>query len=466
MNFSQFLVILRMRRKIILSVLILTVLATLALSLVLPKNYKATATLVLNYKGVDPISGVAVPAQLMPGYVATQVDIITSRSVALKVVDDLKIAENPAVKEDFFKETKGKGDIRTWLADALSKRLEVTPARESSVIDIVYKGPDPRLSADLANAFANAYQQVSVQLKVEPLKQAALYFSSQVKSLQTNLEAAQTKLSQYQHEKGIVNVDNRLDIETSRLNELSAQLVIAQGQRMEASSRRNNGGVSSPDVVSNPLVQRLKEELSTAESKLSEASEKYGTNHPLYIGAKAEADKLRSSLNEQIKTTISSVSSSERIYQQREGELRATLNAQKTKVLQLNRDKDEHLSLLMKEVEVAQHAYEAVTQRFNQTNLEGQSNQSDVALLNPAVAPLEPASPNIVLNTLLSVILGSLLGLMFGFLAEIVDRPVRTEADLIDALQAPVLGTLEWKASTRRRSIWSKWLSPRYLRSN
>ena len=456
-----------MRRKIILSVIVLTVLAVLAVSLILPKSYKATATLVLNYKGIDPISGSAVPAQLMPGYIATQVEVITSRNVALKVVDELKIAENPTVKEDFFAKTKGKGDIRIWLADALINRLEVIPARDSSVLDIVYKGPDPQFSATLANAFANAYQQVSVQLKVEPLKQAAVYFSTQTKVLQTNLEAAQNKLSKYQHEKGIVNLDNRLDVETARLNELSAQLVVAQGQRMEASSRRNQGGINSPDVIGNSLVSSLKQELATAESKLSEAAEKYGNNHPIYIGAKAEAEKLRSSLNEQIKNTISSVSSNERIYQQREAEIRGALGAQKAKVLQINREKDEHLALLMKEVEAAQRAYEVVTQRFNQTSLEGQSNQSDVALLNPASVPLDPSSPNILLNIIIALIAGTILGLLFGLLAEMIDRPVRSEADLVDMLHAPVLGTVEWRANSRRRfKFMPKWLSPRYLRSN
>ena len=87
MNFSQFILILRARYKIILSILTITVLTTLVVSLLLPKTYKATTALLLNYKGTDPVTGVTLPAQLMPGYMATQVDIINSPSTALKVVD-------------------------------------------------------------------------------------------------------------------------------------------------------------------------------------------------------------------------------------------------------------------------------------------------------------------------------------------------------------------------------------------
>ena len=86
MNFTQFILILKARVKTILITLSLVVLTTLAINLMMPKIYKGTASLVLNYKGVDPVTGLTLPAQLMPGYMATQIDIITSRNVAIKVV--------------------------------------------------------------------------------------------------------------------------------------------------------------------------------------------------------------------------------------------------------------------------------------------------------------------------------------------------------------------------------------------
>ncbi|RYF52133.1 MAG: chain length determinant protein EpsF, partial [Cytophagaceae bacterium] len=140
MNFTQFLLILRARYKIILLTLLITVATTVVVSLLLPKTYKATTSLVLNYKGVDPVTGLTLPAQLMPGYMATQVDIINSPRIALKVVDDLKLADSPVVKEQFMADTEGKGTIRDWLANLLLKNLDVVPARESSVLNIAFKG--------------------------------------------------------------------------------------------------------------------------------------------------------------------------------------------------------------------------------------------------------------------------------------------------------------------------------------
>ncbi len=446
MNFYQFLQILRGRRKIILLTLLVTVLTAFTVSLLQSKVYKSTTSLVLNYRGVDPVNGAALPAQLLPGYMATQVDIISSKNVALKVVDDLKLDQGSEVKEQFLEATGGHGSIRDWLAGLLLKNLEVLPSRESSVIDITFKGADPKFAASVANAFASAYQKTGVQLKSEPLQKVSGFFNDQSKLLRQNLEEAQNRLSKYQQEKGIVNADTRMDVETNRLNELSSQLVLAQSQLLEAASRSNgvqgSSGVS-PDVVSNSLIQTLKAELARAEARFSQSTQDLGRNHPQYRASQAEVSRLRAELNAQTAAISQSVANNARILQQREAELRNAFNQQKAKVLELNRARDE-IALLVREVENAQRAYDTTAQRFTQTSIEGQANLTDVAVLNTAVAPTRPAGPRVLLNTLLAAVLGAALGIAIGVLAEMADRRVRTVNDLVDVLDAPVLGVIDW----------------------
>lgn len=139
--------------------------------------------------------------------------------------------------------------------------------------------------------------------------------------------------------------------------------------------------------------------------------------------------------------------------------MRSALLAQRNKVLELNRERDQ-LSVLARDVDSAQRAYDATMQRFNQTNLEGQANQTDVSVLTRASAPLDMYSPKILLNLLLSLFLGSMLGIGFGLLAEKTDPRVRSENDLVSTLQAPVLGTIRWKPSGPRRLGLSRFLLP------
>nr|AAK15032.1 putative EPS protein 2 [Zoogloea ramigera] len=372
MNFTHLFLALRARYKIVLLILAVTVAAALAITAMMPKVYKASTSLVLNTKGVDPITGVTLPVQLMTGYVATQADIIRSKSVALKAVENLRLAESAAVQEQFREARGGQGSIKEWLAGLLLAKVDVEPSRDSSVLTINFRGNDPQFVAAVANAFAQGYLRFHGAAQDRSGTAGIGLINTQIKLLREQYELAQSRLSKYQKENNIYSADNRVDVETARLNELSSQLVQVQGQLMEAESRSRqatgNAG-ASPDVLNNGLIQSLKSQLATAEARFADTSQRLASNHPQYISAKSEVDKLRSNLDEQIRIASTGVASSSNIYRQRENELRSALSAQKARVLELNGARDEFV-VLSNEVDNARRSYESAMQRYNQTNLE------------------------------------------------------------------------------------------------
>ena len=343
--------------------------------------------------------------------------------------------------------------LREWLAAFLLKNLDIETSRDSSVIGISYKGADPMFATVMANAFANAYQEISIRLTVEPSQKAAAYFTDQLNVLREKFEIAQKKLTDYQNEVGIVDADTRLDIETRRLNDLSTQLIIAQAELMGTDPEVINRSGETSAVAKNSMISNLKLSLAQAESKFSDVSQKLGPNHPSYVGAKAEVEKLRTELNKYIRNTMHTAIG-------QEAEIRAALEEQKTKVLSLNRARNE-LHILFKEAEGAQQAYDNAMLRLNQTTLEGQANLSSVSILDPAKIPEKPHSPKLFLNMILSVILGALLGLGAGLIAEMVDHRVRSPEDLVDVFKVPVLGVIQ-KETSKRKRLQLNW--PRLIR--
>ena len=454
MNFQQIISVLMARKKFVLAIFFTTVAMTAVLSFLLPKTYKATASVLLNYKGIDPLTGLTLPGQLLPGYMATQIDIITSKNVALRVVKQLKLDQDPETIRNFRESGEDSGTIQDWLVVGLLKKVEAVPTRESSVVEISAKGRTAEFSARLANAFATEYQNASIQLRVEPAQKAASYFNEQTKKLRVAVEAAQLKLTEYQQSHGISNLDNRLDVESNRLNDLSTQLVTAQGLTMEANSHMHmaegSDASESPDVVASPLIQNLKVALGTAESKFANLSETLDKNHPLYISAKAEVEKLQAQIREQTAITTRSVANNAYISRQREGAIRSALAAQKNKVLELNRMRDE-MAILTSDLDAAQKAFDASFERFSQTKIEGQSAQSDISILNLATPPGEPSFPKIGLNMILSVFLGIIFGVGCALMAELLNRRIRSEQDLADAINVPVLGVLQWPKTKQAR---------------
>jgi succinoglycan biosynthesis transport protein ExoP len=460
MNPSLLLLALRARYKIVLLALGVTVLAAVVFSMMQPKKYEATVAMVVNYKGVDPVTGLSAPAQLMPGYIATQVDIIKSKSVALKVVDDLGLANAPDAQARFQNATGGNGGtLREWLADSLRGNVDVVPARESSVLTINFRGTDPQFVSKAANAFANAYLDVSVQLKTDPVQRASTYITDQIKTLRNRYELAQSRLSKYQKDNNIYSADNRLDVETARLNELSSQLVVVQSQSMDAASRRSQAqgnSSSSPDVMNNPVVQNLQTNLSLAEAKFADISQRLASSHPQYMAAASEVAKLRSNLEQQKRNSSSSVVASADISERREGELRAALAAQKDRVQSLNGARDE-FNLLTNEAENARRAYESASQRLNTISLEGESKQADIAVLSAATPPLQPAGPRVSLNIVLAIIAGTILGLGAVLVLELLDQRIRSASHLVDAFGLPMLGVIQQpRVSSRNKKPFSK----------
>jgi chain length determinant protein EpsF len=451
MSLKQFIAILLARWRSMLLIVVVVVSATVTVSLLLPKTYTASASVLVDIKTPDPIAGVVLPGMMTPTYMATQVDLIQSDRVALRVSRMLKLDQNASMRSQWQEATGGVGRFENWLAELLQKSLDVKPSRESNVIALGYKSVDPRFAAALANAFAQAYIDVTLEMRVEPARQYSGFFDARAKQMRENLEQAQARLSAFQKDKGIVAVDERLDIETSRLNELSTQLVALQALAAESNSRQTQARDSADtlqDVLANPVVAGVRTDLLRQEARLQEMGARLGDAHPQVIELKANIAELRSKLEQETRRVGSSVGVNNSINQSREAQVRSALGEQRTKVLRLKEVRDE-VNVLTRDVEYAQRAYDGVQARANLSNLESLTTQTNLVVISAATEPIRASSPRPTLNALVAVFVGTLLATGVAMLRELRDRRVRTNDDLIGALQLPLLGVLPKPARSR-----------------
>ena len=444
MTFGQFLSVMRARWWVVLGVLALMVAATTAISLSMPQQYTASSSFLLDVKP-DPVSAVVYGGLPSPAFMATQVDIIKSDSVGLRVARNTKLGENTQVRQQWMEATQGQGSIEQWLVDLFRRHLEVLPSRESNVITLSYKAPDPRFAAAMANAFVEAYMQTALELRVDPARQYSSFFDTRAKEAREALEKAQSRLSEFQKENGITAADERLDIENARLNELSSQLVSLQAIAAESSSRQAQAisaqGDRLPEVLNSAVVSGLKADIGRGEARLRELLTRFGDNHPQVQEARANLGELRASLDAETKRVTGGVGVGNTINRQREAQLSAQLDAQRANVLRLKAVRDE-ASVLMRDIENAQRTYDAIVTRFTQTSLESQTTQSNISVLSQAVPPREPSSPKTLLNALLATFAGTLIGVGLALLLEWLDRRVRNAEDVVASLGLPVLGVM------------------------
>ena len=450
MNLYLFLSALRARFGVFAFLLFVTVAAATAVSFLLTKTYTATVALLVDAKDEQSMNTdlrQLVNAEQKISYLETQTDIITSDRVARKVVQDPQIARSPVAEKAVQDEAKKGGSTEDKLIESLLKELKVDKS-QSSVIRVSFSSSDPRFSADVANAFAKAYIDTMLELRVEPTRDAAAWFDEQLKTLRAHLEDAQTKLTDYHQRRGIVSADERVDDESTRLAVLSDQVVRAQEQTFQWKSRAQQareflerGGSPDrlPDVLDNPFIQRLKENLLHGEAKLQELGTHYGPNYPQYQRQVSENHSLREKLDAEMRKIVAGIESSSRQSRQREADSRKAMATQRVRVLELKEGRNE-LTVLRRNVESAERAYDTAMQRFVESQIDSRASQTNVTVLNPAVAPRKHSRPKITLNIALAVVVGTMLGIGVVMLMEMFDRRVRSRSDLY--LDVPLLAVV------------------------
>lgn len=182
--------LLRARRAIAAGLFALGLAGAAVATLVMPARWVATARVL-----VEPAPGELLPGGTLPAHLATQVDIVTSQRVALRVVDTLRLADDPESIRRWRLETDGTGSLRHHRSDRLLRDLSVEPSGASSVLRISYAADDPATAARIANAFAQAYVELGASLGRDPSAEARERLDARTRSLREQLDLARQRLA-------------------------------------------------------------------------------------------------------------------------------------------------------------------------------------------------------------------------------------------------------------------------------
>lgn len=471
MTLMQFLSLLRARLKLIVGVVVAVVGVVAIVSLVMPKQYVASASVVVGPGGTAAsLDGHSAVSQTVDSIVATQEDIIGSRRVAEKVVDSLGLEHNanawqliggdsinPLGKVKSWishllpQDDNGAGGpstLRDQLADALSRNLHLTSQLNSRVININYTSQDPQFAATAANAFADQYMGAVLNLNVQPAKANSRWLNDQTKQLKANLERAQQNLAAFERKTGIVGVGDKLDLENARLTQLTTQLVAAQAQGYTSDSQQKQlktflkkGGSVPTEVQANSMVQQLRLRITQQQATLTDLSHQVGRRHPKYRAAETELRQLRGELSTTQRTVAKGLLENTGMSAQQVTALKNAIAQEKAKILKLTGDHNQ-AALLQQDVDNARQTYSSALQHASQANMASQMDRTDISMIAPAVMPRSPAKPRVGFNIAVAFVLGTVIAIGLALWAELNNRFVRSPDDILEFIGVPVLGVL------------------------
>lgn len=448
MRLAEIFVLLRARWKLAALVWLVVVAAVGLVTWLKEPRYTATASVVLDVKSPDPIAGQILPGMTNNSYMGTQLGVLRSERVALRVARTMGWDKSEERRQRWQEATGGEGDYEASLAATLLRNMDAAPTRDSNVITLSYIDPDPARAAEIANAWVKAYIDTTLDLRVEPARQYAGFFDTHGKQLREELERAQLRLSGFQRDNDIVATDERVDVESMRLTELSSQVVTLQGLASETGGRQSQAAGNAdrmPEVLTHPVIVGLTSELARQEARGKELGARLGERHPEMVELKAKIAELRASIGAETRRVTGGIAVNNNVSQARLAQARAAVDEQRAKLLRLKALRDE-AGVLQRDVDNAKRAYDTVMTRASQTSVESHATLTNVSVIKKASAPLVQSEPRVMLNMAVAVLAGALLALAAALGTEMRDRRLRSEQDVVRGLRLPLLGVLPERA--------------------
>jgi capsular exopolysaccharide synthesis family protein len=418
--------------------------------------YRAEATLELNpstTRVIDLDKGQEEAVQPDRDFLALQIGLMESRSLAERVARKLNLARNAAfLGHEPSGVTK---EATTAAADQLMDNFSATGTTSDRIVKITYVHPNPAVAAQVVNAYADEAVESTFERAYESTARSRAFLQRQLETTRQELERSERELIAYAREANIVNVVTEEGatsgdsaggtLVASNLVALNQQLADAQNARIVAEQRYRQAGASAnAAAVADSTVQALQQQRAQAQAEYDQKLERYLPNHPEMVALKARIAGLQQQIAQASGRAASSVSGSLRAdyvaAQNRERELQGKIKQLEGNLLDLN-DRGVKYTILRRAVEANRSLYNALLAKLGEENSSG-TKSSSVALIDNAQAPSAPFAPNIP-RTLILALLG---GIVLGTGAAIgLDRwrdTINSPDDVRDALGLRAIGII------------------------
>ena len=433
------------------------VLVSVALVLVTP-IYESTARLIVDPPGSEAFSLQTVTQGLSePDYVETQAHVLRSDDLAIDVVRELKLDSNPVImkkglmarlKDNRFvgsilaslrrPKTSG-GQLRddTHLSDNevialqyFSSHLGVNPVKNSRLIEVSFKSPDPELSAKIPNALVSRYILENYEKRYDAVMKSAEWLSRQLDDIRARALAANDALAAYQREYGLAEVDDRQNNLSERESQLIQQYTQAQADRIQYESylmRVRQGDVASvPQFRNNPVVQQTMQKLGDLQGQLSQAQVSYGDNHPVVARLKSEISELQRQLQSQEQSTSSEITTNFTAAIAREQKL-----ADQMRITTLQMSEMSRYAILKREAQADNELYDALYARVKEAGITAASKSSNITVVDKARVLEHPTWPRLSLMLPVAFLVSWIGGLSAGLARDGIDGSIRNAADVL-----------------------------------
>jgi polysaccharide chain length determinant protein (PEP-CTERM system associated) len=419
------------RRKVLFVVLSLFIMtAGIVVSFVLPKKYEAKSTVFIEKNVISElVKGITVSPS-MEDTIKVLTYAITSRTLLTKTAESL----------DMNVTSKNNGDTEELLK-RLQKDIDVQ-VKDRNLFIISFKDNNPRIARDFVNTLVRLYIEENTSSKRDESYDATKFLSEQIDTFKTKLEKAQNDVNAYKREKGSV-----IAIDEAKLFE---EINISQQKLydLELKRRQLEGARQVTKKSSDPLQTKL----IALEKRLEDLHTAYTDSYPEVIMVKGEIETIKEQMKGRKGGTYQSLDPNElakidaeiaAIKVSEEG-MRRYISTNQALLRNIPSAKA-GLDKLELEKNNQKNIYDQLFARHGQSEvskqMEVQDKSTTFRVVDPAVLPVSPVSPNRLAIMLAGIIGGIAASTGLLVLLERMDNSVKG-VDFVKGFHVPILAVI------------------------
>ncbi len=336
--------------------------------------------------------------------------------------------------------------------EVLGQNRRITPLRLSLVVAVTYRHPDPMIAARIANIFVDELMQWNSRVRIDDTSGVAQDLGVRVEQQRKRVEEQAIELAVYREKNDMVSLDQRRDIVTEKLKQLSLYVSQVEAKRNEAEIRwkqvqarkeSKEDLAKLPFIAQLPLVTQLTQQVAVQKIAVAQIRERYRDKHPSMIEAANSLAQAERELSDALAAAAASVEADYENSKNNEIEARANLKQAEEATLALDRLAVQYQAK-DRDMKINELILDSLVARMRETNMIATMDLNNVRKLDTAVpsAPNRYAEPNIPLNIGIGVVGGLSLGLAFAFFVAFIDDRVKSSFDIESVVGLPLLGII------------------------
>src|SRR3984885_8599201 len=383
----------------------------------------------------------------MDNYLETQTKILESETLAFQTIKSLDLARNPefggAPGGPAF--GQGAGARRPAILGAFLGGLSVKRVPNSRLIEVRFEAENPQLAAQVVNAHLQNYIEQNFRSKYDATTQASNWLLSELEELRIKVEKSEDARLAYERENQIWQIDEKQDITTQKLADLSKAVTEAQTGLAEKEALYRmavSGDVDAlPAARENPVIQDLIKRKVEADNNYSDALAQFGPNYPKVQRLEVQQKEAADDLTNAQKTMVQSIEEEYNTAQNHVTILQSALDKQKADANDLA-EKLVQYHILEHDAEANKQLYDGLLQKLKEATISVGLRSSNIRVVDPALVPTTPSRPQKFRNILLAFLVGIVGGIGLAIFREYLDNTVKSPDDIENLTGLPSLAVV------------------------